>query len=153
MLISIRTEYSGLIAHAVKFLHRGFTVEEICGCYRIQRELADQGKEYNASVKKIAKLILCFQEADPDNDNLAQVISEAHESVSSRYFWVRYIDQTISILCAVAKKYECVSIGSAISMIENRQSKLDGVVNDDEQDEVDRQRIDWEERNPFRGKY
>ncbi len=145
-LVAVRTDYGGLLPHAVKFLYQGLTAEDVHGCYRTQRELAYYGKQFNASITKIAKLVRRFAEADPSDKYLAEAICEAHDAVSKRYFWVHYVDQTISILCAVAERNECTTIEAAISMIESRQPKWDGVVNDDEEDEVERQRRDYEER-------
>ena len=51
---------------------------------------------------------MAFPEADPDNEALGEMIAEAHRVISGRYFWVQYVDQSISILCAIAEKYECV---------------------------------------------
>ncbi len=147
--VAIRTEHGALLPHAVKFLYQGLTVEDVENCYRVNREMAMNGEQV-ASVKKISKLIRTFSEADPSYECLAETISEAHDLVSDRYFWVRYADQTITVLCAVAEKYECATIEAALSMIESRQPKWDGVVNDDDEDEVEHRREDYEQRRESR---
>lgn len=142
-LVLVRTEFRGLLPHAVKFLYKGLSVDDVWGCYRTQRLMAESG--YSASVKKIAMLIFAFAEADPSNEGLGEMIVEAHKVISNRYFWVRYIDQSISILCAIAKEYGCATIDAALAMIESRHAKKDGMLpRDGEEDEVERHRAEYE---------
>lgn len=131
-LVSIRTEFRGQLPHAVKFLYQGLTVQDVCGCYRAQRSL--ETMEQRASVKRIAMLTRAFAEADPDNDDLETMILWAHKVISYRYFWVQYVDQSITILCAIAEKYGCATIGAALTMIESRHARHDGVLADDDAD-------------------
>lgn len=153
-LVMVKTEFGGMLPHAVKFLYRGLTVDDVYGCYRAQRALATMSSapRHNASVTKIAKLIRAFAEADPDNENLYVAIAEAHQVISERYFWVRYVDQSISILCAIAEEYGCATIDAALSMVESRHPKQAGMVAGDEgeEDEVERHRQEYEDAHPER---
>ncbi len=153
-LVTVRTEFRGLLPHAVKLLYQGLTVEEVYGRYRTQRALAELNgnKHYNASVKKISKLIRAFAEADPDNEGLYETIAYAHELISSRYFWVKYVDQSISILCSIADQYGCCTIDAALAMIDSRHPKRAGMLNGEssKDDEVERHRQEFENSNPNR---
>jgi hypothetical protein len=145
-LVMVRTDFHGSLVHAVKFLYDGLTVDDVYGCYRAQRSLAET--EHSASVKKIAMLIRAFAEADPDNESLDEMIIIAHDIIRGRYFWVQYVDQSISILCAIAEKYGCATIDAALAMVESRRAKTTGILpdeeEDDDEDEVDRHRTQYE---------
>ncbi len=150
-LARVKTEFGGLLPHAVKFLYQGLTSQEVCGCYQTRNELVAQ--ELPASVKKIARLCRMFSDVDPiDNEVLAEMIARAHAVISGRYFWVRYVDQSMHMLSAVPEQYECCTLEAALGMIESRHPKKMGVVSDDDEgeDEVERHRGNWEKRKEAR---
>ena len=147
-LLMVRTDLNGSLPSAVKFLNQGLSVDDVYGCYYTQRSLASSG--ISASVKKITLLIRHFAEADPSNEGLDEIIAEAHEVIKKRYFWVKYVDQSIYILCAIAEEYGCATIDGALAMVDSRHAQRDSVfVNDDDDqgegsdDDVERQRAQW----------
>lgn len=146
-LIAVRTEFGGLLPHAVKFLYQGLTPQDVCGCYQARNTLA--ALNHSASVKKIARLVRTFAEADPDNEDLGDMIAEAHKVISKRYRWVQYVDQSITILCAIQEYHGCATIESALGMIDSRHPREMGVMTEEGQDEVERNRNNYEERRGY----
>lgn len=144
LLLTVRTDYGGKLVNACQFLSKGLTVQDVVGCYRIRQELKSFDKEFSASIIKLSRIIQTFPEADPESESLTELLVEAHHLVKSRYFWVHYLDQTMNILCAIATHHQLATIEAALSMIDSRQPKSDGVVNDDEfeEDEVEKHRTE-----------
>lgn len=154
-LVSVQTEFGGRLPHAMKLLYRGLTAEDVYGCYRTQRALAErlEGHRDRPSVTMIAKLIQAFPEADPDNEDLDDMILNAHRIIGERYFWVRHVGHSITILCAIADEYGCATIDAALAMIESRHPKETGLLpEEDEVDEVERHREEYKSRRKGAGR-
>ena len=130
MLISVRTEFGGKLPSVVKIMRKGISAEDAYGCYSVRASVRNQGsgREYNASLTKIARLSRVFPEAALDSEQLDEILVNAHGAICERYFWVHYLDQSIDILCAIAEEYRCSSIYAALTMVNSSRALLDGVL-------------------------
>jgi|GEM_PF-5914761 len=115
-LVSVRTSFGGSLRYAVKLMRQGLTAEDICGCYQTRNFLREIG--LSASVMKLAKLSRTFKEIDLTNEGIGEMILDAHEVVSANYSWVKYVDQTINVLCMIAESFEVATIEGALAMVE-----------------------------------
>lgn len=120
-LIVIRRDFGCLIPYVLKLVSKGFTIEDIYSAYRIQRGLQDKGKFFNVSITKLLKLFSVFTGIIPNVDDIAETITDIHGTISKRYFWVRYVNQSIDIVCAIGKEYNCASVESTLVMFEDEE--------------------------------
>jgi hypothetical protein len=138
-LLTIR-EFGGSVSYALRLVNEGFTVDDVCGIYRVRQELTDVlppisnkcEKPFIPSLCKIGELVRCFSEADPDNDSLAVIILDLHERIQKKrgYRWVKTVNQTIDILCGIKRAFPdtCCTLEGAISWIDRKEAVQCGVM-------------------------
>lgn len=117
-VVVLRKDFLASLSRVIKLLEKGMTVEDVYGCYEAREVL--KRHELNASIVKIARLCQVFPEADPTFEGLGEMIAEAHAIVGGQYPWVRYVDETLYILCAIAEKYGLATIDAALYSVNHR---------------------------------
>lgn len=117
-LVHARIEYGGSIPRMIQFLERGLTTTEICCLYRARSDMSN-GIAGTPSLKALYRFCRTFAESELDENCgiSAELIEDAVQELVNSYWWVRYADQAIYLMCDTAEAHELVTVEATLELL------------------------------------
>lgn len=138
-LVAIKDKFPVSISRVKKLVVKGqFTVEEVHDLYELRDAVTNFGGEagkgeHAVSLKKIVRFVKTFPSADLGDDGLAETIIDFHGRVQRKFRWIKYVDQSISLVCDIARGYGVADIETALDALEGNWSEDNGYPRDEEE--------------------
>jgi len=119
-LVHARIIYGGSLPKMSQLLAKGLSATDICLLYELREGLS--GHQYSVSMKVLYRFSRTFAEADlqEEVELSPEFISDTASEVMKIFWWIKYLDQALNLVCDVAEAHELVTVEAALDVLKSQ---------------------------------